>query len=98
MAGSRLSNFGTIFTRVTGLLETKALHEKPLWYDVYRKFPPEKEPYSGRPEPPQDPIVEIVYEEDFERAKQAKATRKASGKKPMTGKQDKNAQRNQSYQ
>lgn len=55
--------------RTTGLLKSGALKETPIWYDVYRKYPPEIEPQSERPQPPQDPIPEIVYEEDFERAK-----------------------------
>lgn len=71
MAGSRLHNFGTIFSRVTGLLETGAIKEVPIWYDVYKKYPPELEPRSDRPEPPQPPIPEIVYEEDFARAKES---------------------------
>lgn len=68
MAGSRLPNFGTIFSRTTGLLKSGALKEVPLWYDVYRKYPPVQEPDTERPPPPQDPIPEIVYEEDFDRA------------------------------
>lgn len=71
MAGSRLHNFGTIFTRVTGLLETGAVKEVPIWYEVYKKFPPELEPRSDRPAPPQTPIPEIVYKEDFQRAKKS---------------------------
>lgn len=31
-------------------------------------YPPDIEPIAERPEPPQDPIPEIVYEEDFDRA------------------------------
>lgn len=53
------------------MLETKALNEAPLWYNVYKKYPPNPEPYSDRPEPPQDPIPEIVYKEDFQRAKKS---------------------------
>lgn len=70
MAGSRLSNFGTIFSRATGLMQAGALKETPLWYDVYRKYPPPVEPNSERPLPPQDPIPEIVYEEDYDRVQQ----------------------------
>lgn len=68
MAGSRLANFGTIFSRLTGLLESGAVKDVPVWYAVYKKYPPEIEPYSDRPMPEQTPIPEIVYEEDFARA------------------------------
>lgn len=71
MAGSRLTNFGTIFSRTTGLLQGGALKETPIWYDVYRKYPPELEPDAERPVPPQEPIPELVYEEDFERAQRS---------------------------
>lgn len=71
MAGSRLPNFGTIFSRMTGLLETGGTKEAPIWYNVYKKHPPEIEPISERAIPPQDPIPDIIYEEDFERAKKA---------------------------
>lgn len=54
--------------RTTGLLKSGATKEVPIWYDVYRKYPPILEPDVDRPIPPQDPILEIVYEEDFERA------------------------------
>lgn len=59
--------------RVTGLLETGAIKEVPIWYNIYKKYPPKPEPRSDRPIPPQDPILEIVYEEDFERAKKSNA-------------------------
>lgn len=55
--------------RTTGLIKSGAVKEVPIWYDVYRKYPPEVEPNAERPLPPQDPIPEIVYEEDFERAR-----------------------------
>lgn len=54
---------------MTGLLETGGIKEAPIWYNIYKKYPPEVEPMSDRPIPPQTPIPEIVYEEDFERAK-----------------------------
>lgn len=71
MAGSRLPNFGTVFSRMTGLLETGGVKEAPIWYGVYKKYPPELEPISERAIPPQDPIPDIIYEEDLERAKKA---------------------------
>jgi len=64
--------------RMTGLLQTGAVKDVPLWYNVYKKYPPELEPYVERPLPPQDPILEIVYEEDFERAKKDTATGRTS--------------------
>lgn len=56
---------------MTGLLQTGAVKEVPIWYNVYKKYPPEMEPNVERPLPPQDPIPEIVYEEDFIRAKKS---------------------------
>lgn len=69
---------------MTGLLDTGARKEAPLWYDVYRKYPPKIEPISERPLPPQDPIPEIIYEEDFDRAKRQsrESEAKKSRKKP----------------
>lgn len=56
---------------MTGLLETGAVKDVPIWYNVYKKYPPFVEPSSERELPPQNPIPEIVYEEDFERAKRS---------------------------
>lgn len=71
---------------MTGLLETGATKEVPLWYNVYKKYPPDVEPMSDRPIPPQDPIPEIVYEEDFTRAKRSNLRHKEYLKhdKPVT--------------
>lgn len=60
-------------------MKSGALKETPLWYDVYKKFPPELEPNVERPVPPQDPIPEIVYEEDFDRARQSGNRYKTAG-------------------
>lgn len=90
MAGSRLPNFGTIFSRTTGLLKSGALKETPLWYDVYKKHPPEIEPNSDRPEPPQEPIPELVYEEDFERAKLSSNKYKTRANKSQSSKHSAN--------
>lgn len=76
MAGSRLQHYGTIFTRVTGLMEAGALKDKPLWYDVYIKYNPGQKPLAS-----QDPIPEIVYEEDIARAKGEKKIRQRSTRK-----------------
>ncbi|ERL84694.1 hypothetical protein D910_02120 [Dendroctonus ponderosae] len=51
MAGSRLEKIGTIFSRTTGLIQSKALNwnDRPIWYDIYAKFPPKDEPRFDRP-------------------------------------------------
>lgn len=72
IGGISLTRFHECTRRTTGLLKSGGLKETPLWYDVYRKYPPDLEPYAERPIPPQDPILEIVYEEDFDRARDAK--------------------------
>lgn len=56
-----------------GLYETGGVKELPIWYNVYKKYPPNPEPNRDRPPAPQDPIPEIVYKRDFERAKKAKS-------------------------
>lgn len=66
---------------MTGLIETKGVKDVPVWYNVYKKYPPEIEPVADRPPPPQDPIPEIIYEEDFERAKQSQRPQR---KKPTS--------------
>jgi len=50
--GSRLEKVGTIFTRVSGLLRSGALHDhnKPIWYDVYAAFPPQCQKYAKKRE------------------------------------------------
>ncbi len=80
MAQSRTHKIGTIYSRVTRLLQTGAMKEetKPLWYAIYEAFPPKYEPRIDRhtltygnggnvakmPPPPK-----ILYEEDILRAK-----------------------------
>ncbi|XP_003707190.1 mitochondrial ribosomal protein S23 [Megachile rotundata] len=70
MAHSRAERIGTIFSRITALWQNKALPETklPLWYDVYKAFPPKYEPRFDRPAP-QTPIRNILYKEDAIRAK-----------------------------
>lgn len=70
MAGSRLEKIGTIFSRTTGLLRAGALkqEDQPLWYNVYKAFPPREEPRYDRPVPTQE-IPNIFYPEDVIRAK-----------------------------
>lgn len=41
--------------------------ERPIWYDVYKKFPPLIEPKFSQPQPT-NPIKPIFYEEDILRA------------------------------
>lgn len=78
-----LTDFRRCHDRTTGLLQSGSLKEVPIWYDVYKKYPPELEPNVERPLPPQDPIPEIVYEEDFERARNSGAKYK-TGRKTKT--------------
>jgi small subunit ribosomal protein S23 len=69
MANSRLEKIGTIFSRVNGLIKSGALRyeERPLWFDVYQKYPPDVEPkFDQKPE--FKPIRPIFYAEDKERA------------------------------
>jgi len=69
MAGSRLDRIGTIFSRTTGLLKAGGIKypDRPLWYDIYRVFPPKYEPHVDR-ESEKKEIMEIFYKEDKYRA------------------------------
>ncbi|XP_073945484.1 mitochondrial ribosomal protein S23 [Choristoneura fumiferana] len=71
MASSRLERIGTIFTRVEGLLTRGAMKpdDRPLWFDIYKAFPPLMEPKFARPQPEIKPIRQILYQEDVVRAK-----------------------------
>ncbi|XP_022830675.1 28S ribosomal protein S23, mitochondrial [Spodoptera litura] len=71
MASSRLERIGTIYTRVEGLLTKGAIKpdDRPLWFDVYRAFPPLVEPKFAKPKPEIKPIRPILYPEDNIRAK-----------------------------
>ncbi|CAG9786068.1 unnamed protein product [Diatraea saccharalis] len=71
MASSRLERIGTILTRVEGLLTRGAMKpdDRPLWFDVYRAFPPFTEPKMAKPKPEIKPIRQILYQEDIIRAK-----------------------------
>ncbi len=55
--------------RVTGLIRSGVMTEVdvPLWYSVYRKFPPKYEPYYSRP-PLDVDVKDIYYPEDKLRA------------------------------
>ncbi|CAG4983242.1 unnamed protein product [Colias eurytheme] len=71
MATSRLERIGTIFTRVEGLLSRGAMKpdDRPIWFDVYRAFPPLIEPKFARPKSEKQPIKQILYKEDVVRVK-----------------------------
>ncbi|CAB1348065.1 unnamed protein product [Coregonus sp. 'balchen'] len=43
MAGSRLEKFGTVFTRDLMRSGVVKQSDKPIWYDVYKTFPPKKD-------------------------------------------------------
>ncbi|XP_070982691.1 small ribosomal subunit protein mS23-like isoform X2 [Oncorhynchus clarkii lewisi] len=76
MAGSRLEKFGTVFTRVRDLMRSGVVKQsdKPIWYDVYKTFPPMKDPLYVRPVAKrygkkEDAVPDIFYREDENRAK-----------------------------
>ncbi|XP_034830650.1 small ribosomal subunit protein mS23-like isoform X2 [Maniola hyperantus] len=71
MATSRLERIGTIFTRAEGLILRGAIKpdDRPLWFDVYKAFPPTVEPKYARPKPENQTIKPILYKEDVIRAK-----------------------------
>ncbi|KAH9423682.1 mitochondrial ribosomal protein S23 [Dermatophagoides pteronyssinus] len=70
MAGSRVEKLSTIFKRYTGLIKSGAVLEenRPIWYDIYKHFPPSIEPLAIRPEPEID-IKPIFYPEDILRSR-----------------------------
>ncbi|XP_026462692.1 probable 28S ribosomal protein S23, mitochondrial [Ctenocephalides felis] len=80
MASSRLEKIGTIFSRVDGLIKANGMKwkERPLWYDIYKAFPPALEPKYARPVP-NLPIRNIFYEEDVIRAKFHKGNKQLPG-------------------
>ncbi|CAL8071892.1 unnamed protein product [Calicophoron daubneyi] len=69
MLGSRREKFASIFRRMESLIERGAMsyEQRPLWYDVYKAFPPKVEPTYGRPVPPAH-VRDILYQEDLERS------------------------------
>ncbi|KAK1125265.1 hypothetical protein K0M31_005639 [Melipona bicolor] len=70
MAQSRTDRIGTIFSRMTALVRADVIHPNnlPLWYEVYKTFPPKYEPKYNR-KPPTTEIQNIFYQEDLIRAK-----------------------------
>ncbi|XP_021068889.1 28S ribosomal protein S23, mitochondrial isoform X1 [Mus pahari] len=73
MAGSRLETVGSVFSRTRDLMRAGVLKEKPLWYDIYKAFPPLREPVFRRPRlrygKAKADIRDIFYHEDQIRAK-----------------------------
>ncbi|XP_018324660.1 probable 28S ribosomal protein S23, mitochondrial [Agrilus planipennis] len=65
MANSRLEKIGNIYTRAKGLIQSGALQweDRPLWYDLFERFPPKEDPRFDRPAP-QITLKQIFYEED----------------------------------
>ena len=55
--------------RMQGLLKSEAVawRDRPLWYDVVTRFPPEVAPDMDRSVPEVD-VHRILYPEDFVRA------------------------------
>ena len=53
-----------------GLLSHGAMKpdDRPLWFDVYKAFPPKVEPKFARPKPEVKTIRQILYKEDIIRA------------------------------
>nr|XP_046244827.1 28S ribosomal protein S23, mitochondrial [Scatophagus argus] len=75
MAGSRLERVGSVFTRVRDLMRSGVIKspEKPIWYDVYRAFPPKRNPlhvklYTRPCSKKQETVPDILYREDEVRA------------------------------
>ncbi|CAK9796759.1 Probable 28S ribosomal protein S23, mitochondrial [Anthophora quadrimaculata] len=69
MANSRTERIGTVFSRVTALVKGGALQKEnlPVWYNVYKTFPPKYEPSFDRPLSKKH-IQQIFYTEDYLRA------------------------------
>ncbi|CAL7936066.1 unnamed protein product [Xylocopa violacea] len=70
MAQARAERIGSIFTRLTSLIQRGAMKKEniPIWYDVYKAFPPKCSPEFGR-KLPNNEIRPIFYAEDSIRAK-----------------------------
>lgn len=67
--GTRFEKLGTIFSRVTGLIRSGVMVQDdiPIWYLVYKRFPPKYEPHYSRP-PLDIQVKDIYYPEDKLRA------------------------------
>ncbi|KAK3085099.1 hypothetical protein FSP39_024212 [Pinctada imbricata] len=68
--GSRVHATGTVFSRVQGLIRSGVIkpEEKPVWYNVWKAFPP-RDPPMARRSAPDSVVPEILYPEDLVRAK-----------------------------
>lgn len=75
MAGSRLEKFGTVFTRVRDLMRSGVIQplNTPTWYEVFKAFPPKKDPLYVKPHyglyKKDYFVADIFYNEDIIRAK-----------------------------
>ena len=69
MSVSRVWQRGTIFSRVNNLIRAGTLHyeDRPLWFDIYKRFPPLEEPDCNR-KIQERPVMDILYAEDTARA------------------------------
>ncbi|KAF8564648.1 hypothetical protein P879_09881 [Paragonimus westermani] len=67
--GSRREKFASIIRRIDGMLKNGAVayENRPVWYDVYKAFPPRVEPVYSRPVPAMN-VRDILYVEDIERS------------------------------
>lgn len=75
--GTRAHKFGSIYSRVKNMMSSGLIapENKPMWYDVYEAFPPEREPVYSPPPPPDQfglfqnnyGIKKILYHEDWAR-------------------------------
>ncbi|XP_050434431.1 uncharacterized protein LOC126841811 isoform X2 [Adelges cooleyi] len=65
------------------------LEDRPLWYDVYRAFPPESEPHFAK-DPVKKPVPNIFYSEDKFRADFHKKLRQSLPPIDLKGIPDKN--------
>jgi len=56
-------------SRVNGLIKSGAInvHDRPVWYDVYRSFPPESTPHFAKAALPIK-VLDIFFPEDPFRA------------------------------
>lgn len=71
-----MEKFGTVFTRVRDLMRSGVIKEseKPVWYDVYKTFPPKRDPLYVKPQAKVygkkvETVHDIFYREDLIRAK-----------------------------
>ncbi|XP_034231228.1 uncharacterized protein LOC117639552 [Thrips palmi] len=66
---ARFEKLGTIYSRTTGLIKSGVIpsSEIPIWYSLYKTFPPKYEPKYKRP-PLEVEVKEIYYPEDKRRA------------------------------